>query len=71
MKSIEEIIKESTPIEKVQTLISMIDTPMGQEKISQGYNPLGSILKRRLPTPPLQTRINTNIQTILNIHIPI
>jgi hypothetical protein len=27
----------------------MIDTPMGQEKISQGYNPLGSILKRRLP----------------------
>ena len=46
MKSIEEIIKESTPIEKVQTLISMIDTPMGQEKISQGYNPLGSILKR-------------------------
>lgn len=49
MKSIEEIIKELTPIEKVQTLISMIDTPMGQEKISQGYNPLGSILKRRLP----------------------
>lgn len=52
MKSIEEIIKELTPIEKVQTLITMIDTPMGQEKISQGYNPLGSILKRRLPTPP-------------------
>ena len=51
MKSIEEIIKELTPIEKVQTLISMIDTPMGQEKISQGYNPLGSILKRRLPNP--------------------
>ena len=42
----------------------------GQEKISQGYNPLGSILKRRLPNQP-QTRINTNIQTILNIHIPI
>lgn len=58
-------------IEKVQTLISMIDTPMGQEKISQGYNPLGSILKRRLPTSslPPQTRINTNIQTILNIPI--
>ena len=69
MKSIEEIIKELTPIEKVQTLISMIDTPMGQEKISQGYNPLGSILKRRLPNQPPQTRINTNIQTILNIHI--
>lgn len=30
----------------------MIDTPMGQEKISQGYNPLGSIPKRRLPTHP-------------------
>ena len=29
MKSIEELIKELTPIEKVQTLISMIDTPMG------------------------------------------
>lgn len=29
MKSIEEIIKESTSIEKVQTLIPMIDTPMG------------------------------------------
>lgn len=70
LKSIEEIIKELTPIEKVQTLISMIDTPMEQEKISQGYNPLGSILKRRLPNHP-QTRINTNIQTILNIHIPI
>lgn len=39
-----------------------------QEKISQGYNPLGSILKRRLPNQP-QTRINTNIQTILNIYI--
>lgn len=49
MKSIEEIIKELTPIEKVQTLISRIDTPKGQEKISQGYNPLGSTLKRRLP----------------------
>ena len=67
MKSIEEIIKELTPIEKVQTLISMIDTPMGQEKISQGYNPLGSILKEDYPPP--QTRINTNIQTILNIYI--
>lgn len=59
MKSIEEIIKELTSIEKVQTLISMIDTPMRQEKISQGYNPLGSILKRRplkedYPTTPKQ-----------------
>lgn len=32
MKSIEGIIKELTSIEKVQTLISMIDTPMRQEK---------------------------------------
>ena len=71
MKSIEEIIKELTPIEKVQTLISMIDTPMGQEKISQGYNPLGSILKRRLPNqPPPPTRINSNIHIHNhNIHI--
>jgi hypothetical protein len=51
----------------------MIDTPMGQEKISQGYNPPASTLKRRLPHHP-PTRINTNIQTILkyiylyNIH---
>jgi hypothetical protein len=34
----------------------MIDTPMRQEKISQGYNPLGSILKRRLPNPPLPNK---------------
>lgn len=65
MKSIEELIKELTPIEKVQTLIYMIDTPMGQE-ISQGYNPLGSIPKRRLPNQP-QTRINTNIH--MHTHI--
>lgn len=56
MKSIEEIIKELTSIEKVQTLISMIDTSMGQEKISQGYNPFGSILKRRLPNPTSQNK---------------
>lgn len=69
MKSIEEIIKELTPIEKVQTLISMIDTPLRQEKISQGYNPLGSILKKKTTQPTPQTRINTNIQTILNIYL--
>lgn len=52
MKSIEEIIKELTPIEKVQTLISMIDTLMGQEKISQGYNPLWlQSLKENYPPP--------------------
>lgn len=65
MKSIEEIIKELTPIEKVQTLITMIDTPMGRRKYPKGIILL--ILKRRLPNHP-QTRINTNIQTILNIY---
>lgn len=61
MKSIEEIIKELTPIEKVQTLISMIDTPKGIILLAQS-------LKEAYPLP---TRINTNIQTILNIHVPI
>lgn len=63
MKSIEEIIKELTPIEKVQTLISMIDTPKGIILLAQ------SLKEDYPPHPP--TRINTNIQTILNIHIPI
>lgn len=70
MKSIEEIIKELTPIEKVQTLISMIDTPMGRRKYPKGIILLAQSLKRRLPNQP-PTRINTNIQPILNIHIPI
>nr|DAO27262.1 MAG TPA: hypothetical protein [Caudoviricetes sp.] len=34
----------------------MIDTPMGQEKISQGYNPPASTLKRR----PLKEDYPTN-----------
>ena len=54
MKSIEEIIKEYLSIEKVQTLISIDRYSHGrQEKISQGYNPLGSILKKKTtqPTP--------------------
>lgn len=68
MKSIEEIIKELTPIEKVQTLISMIDTPMGRRKYPKGIILLAQSLKEDHPP---QTRINTNIQTILNIHIPI
>ena len=69
MKSIEEIIKESTPIEKVQTLISMIDTPMGgRRKYPKGII-LSSAqsLKEDYPTTP--TRINTNIQTIIDIYI--
>lgn len=71
MKSIEEIIKELTSIEKVQTLISMIDTPMGgRRKYPKGIILLAQSLKEDFPTTP-QTRINTNIQTILNIHIPI
>lgn len=68
MKSIEEIIKELTPIEKVQTLISMIDTPMGRRKYPKGIILLAQSLKEDYPP---KTRINTNIQTILNIHIPI
>ena len=68
LKSIEEIIKESTPIEKVQTLISMIDTPVGRRKYPKGIILLAQSLKEDYPP---QTRINTNIQTILNIHIPI
>ena len=71
MKSIEEIIKELTPIEKVQTLISMIDTPMGRRKYPKGIILLAQSLKEDYPPHPPQTRINTNIQTILNIHIPI
>ena len=63
MKSIEEIIKELTPIEKVQTLISMIDTPMGRRKYPKGIILLAQSLKEDYPTNP-QTRIN--IQTILN-----
>ena len=72
MKSIEELIKELTPIEKVQTLISMIDTPMGRRKYPKGIILLAQSLKKRLPhQSPSQTRINTNIQTIPDIHIPI
>lgn len=48
-------------IEKVQTLISGIDTPKGITLSAQS-------LKRRLPNHPPKQRINTNIQTILNIH---
>lgn len=69
MKSIEEIIKELTPIEKVQTLISMIDTPIGRRKYPKGIILLAQSLKEDYPITPPQTRINTNIQTILNIHI--
>ena len=43
MKSIEEIIKELTPIEKVQTLITMIDTPKGiillAQSLKEDYPP--------------------------------
>lgn len=52
MKSIEEIIKELTPIEKVQTLISMIDTPMGgRRKYPKGIILLAQSLKEDYPTP--------------------
>ena len=52
MKSIEEIIKELTPIEKVQTLISMIDTPMGRRKYPKGIILLAQSLKEDYPTNP-------------------
>lgn len=51
MKSIEEIIKELTSIEKVQTLISMIDTPMGgRRKYPKGIILLAQSLKEDYPT---------------------
>lgn len=52
LKSIEEIIKELTPIEKVQTLISMIDTPMGRRKYPKGIILLAQSLKEDYPTTP-------------------
>ena len=52
LKSIEEIIKELTPIEKVQTLISMIDTSMGRRKYPKGIILLAQSLKEDYPTNP-------------------
>ena len=52
MKSIEELIKELTPIEKVQTLISMIDTPIGRRKYPKGIILLAQSLKEDYPTTP-------------------
>ena len=46
MKSIEEMIKELTPIEKVQTLISMI------ENIPRGIILLAQSLKEDYPPHP-------------------
>ena len=49
----EEIIKVNT--NRKGTNLDIYDRySHGQEKISQGYNPLGSILKRRLPNLPQQ-----------------
>ena len=52
MKSIEEIIKELTPIEKVQTLIYMIDTPIGRRKYPKGIILLAQSLKEDYPINP-------------------
>ena len=53
MESIEEIIKESTPIEKVQTLISMIDTSHGgRRKYPKGIILLAQSLKEDYPPHP-------------------
>lgn len=54
MKSIEEIIKELTPIEKVQTLIHMIDTPIGRRKYPKGIILLAQSLKEDYPINPKQ-----------------
>lgn len=54
MKSIEEIIKELTPIEKVQTLIYMIDTPIGGRKYPKGIILLAQSLKEDYPINPKQ-----------------
>lgn len=54
MKSIEELIRELTPIEKVQTLISMIDTPMGRRKYPKGIILLAQSLKEDYPINPKQ-----------------
>ncbi len=40
------------PIEKVQTLISMIDTPMGRRKYPKGIILLAQSLKEDYPTTP-------------------
>lgn len=52
MKSIEEIIKELTAIEKVQTLITMIDTPTGRRKYPKGIILLAQSLKEDYPINP-------------------
>lgn len=54
MKSIEELIKELTPIEKVQTSISMIDTPMGRRKYPKGIILSAQSLKEDYPINPKQ-----------------
>ena len=54
MKSIEKIIKELTPIEKVQTLITMIDTPMGRREYPKGIILLAQSLKEDYLTNPKQ-----------------
>lgn len=54
-KSTEELIKELlTPVEKVQTLISMIDTPRGRRKYSKAIILLAQSLKEDFPTNPKQ-----------------
>ena len=54
MKSIEELIKELTPIEKVQTLIPMIDTHMDRRKYPKGIILLAQSLKEDYPINPKQ-----------------
>lgn len=50
MKSTEEFIKELTPIEKVQTLITVTDSPLGRRKYPKGIILLAQSLKKDYPT---------------------
>lgn len=63
-----EDIQTLTPIEKVQTLIALIDTPIGRRKYPKDLILLAQSLKEDFPLPNPPTRINSNIQyTNLNI----
>lgn len=50
----QEDIQALTPIEKVQTLISMIDTPIGRRKYPKDIILLAQSLKKDYPYNPKQ-----------------
>lgn len=51
----QEDIKALTPIEKVQTLIALIDTPIGRRKYHKDPILLAQSLKEDFPYNPSQT----------------